>query len=590
VAANTGNPADITQVLKALQTQLLSFSTGISRAVASMDRQADASNRGAESFSHLFSLLNSISLVDDNILLSRSTRDVSKALNEMGSTVRRWSKDFSTREGSDWRKSTVRGSSDRDSVGRFRGRGSGTGADFRRGKSNVRLTRGEMYVALFGTGGGGSGGGPGGPSGGAGSDYMSQQEGEFDTEFSGGGVSARRGRDRGMRRERNISRFSGRFATDGVSGAKDKRGGFGWSRNEIKGFNNQTLEATRTVTGFAAQIQKGNVVARQMHLGLAGLVTGIQNVIQAASPDAMNTLRISFEFLAASIGRTFIPEIVKVSFTLQRWARQIREGDQELLNFVKNVALAAGAVLALGVALPMAVNAIAAFVHLGSMVWNVIGALGGFRGMLLALGANPALAPMIVLGGAASMVAKKFYDLADAINKNVDDQKNAPGRAAAARENDQEIKEARKRFKGKDDEYEAWLKERETQARNAQAANLRGGGGAGASEDRALEQRRLIYQQEREDLHRKRSGLPKLDRGVGKSGGEGLLDLRNNNQPSYSQLEDVYQRVQLAALQDNPAQAELKRWQDEVRTLLIKTAEASNRTAETIGRVGGATR
>lgn len=319
----------------------------------------------------------------------------------------------------------------------------------------------------------------------------------------------------------------------------------------------------------AAGLQRFQQNARMV--GMAGMAAGGAAIGAAsvASPLAGDTLQGSMKLLTATVGRDFIPLVMKLSFTLQGAARWWKELDPAIKSttaeVVKMVAMAGAASLAfLGLA------KVLSFVKAHPIMSAIAGGVG--IGTLINESVNKAGEKQFA-GGQADINGISWKDV---LNDGRMAELRAMGpNAGAAAEKDWRQKKA---------EYEAAANE----SNNYQKGF---GGGIISGLDRASDfdgsrQKALI-----EDATRKQAEWTKAemrwkgiagdapkDGTVGDNKGKGAEAAAKGNRnllgsfgpSSYSSLGDFYRQMNLATTGGSELEAELQKIQEQTRDEIIK--------------------
>jgi hypothetical protein len=141
----------------------------------------------------------------------------------------------------------------------------------------------------------------------------------------------------------------------------------------------------------------------------------ISGFVAAASPDAMNTLALSFKLLAAEIGTAFIPYMVQAIALTQRaafWVESLSDGQKDAMaqTALWTVGLAGGAfaLSKLWSAIMLVVGALSSLSQAGAAL-SGIGA-GGF-------GLGPVAAMIAAITIDLKLLKDQFFDFFDSVNK-----------------------------------------------------------------------------------------------------------------------------------------------------------------------------
>lgn len=321
----------------------------------------------------------------------------------------------------------------------------------------------------------------------------------------------------------------------------------------------------------AAGLQRFQQNARMV--GMAGMAAGGAAIGAAsvASPLAGDTLQGSMKLLTATVGRDFIPLVMKLSFTLQGAARWWKELDPAIKSttaeVVKMVAMAGAASLAfLGLA------KVLSFVK-AHPIMTAMG-LGAGIGTLVNERNNAAGAKQFA-GGQADINGIAWKDVLN--DGRMAELRSMGAGAGAAAEKDWRQKKA---------EYEAAA----TESNNYQKGWLGGGGWkAGVQRNNDWDgstQKELIEKATRAQAEWTKSEMrwkgiagdaPK-DATVGDSRGKGAEAAAKGNRnllgsfgpSSYSSLGDFYRQMNLATTGGSELESELQKIQEQTRDEIIK--------------------
>jgi hypothetical protein len=341
------------------------------------------------------------------------------------------------------------------------------------------------------------------------------------------------------------------------------------SEQEAHTTNTVTRENNNYLEGFGTKVEKfGEISSIVFKQGGAFLGTAAA----ASSPDAYATLSGSFKLLAAQVGRSLMPAMVKVSYAVQNTAHWFGQLSESTRSTVGNVAM-----LGVGIAGVMTVipGMIRAFSTLG--IGTGVGLAGAAA---VGYGAYKA----IKIGEASDVMEAAGHEkplTKGEINTILESDESAELANMSPEQRKEHIKKRRK-------DLTAAMNEQQEIIDDNTPDSLIGGmfTDTEALKEAAIKKSKIQKQlSELVPLEYKHvHGITDVQKVMGSPSYNSkekealftahnlMLDLQSHSQPAYMGIDELYKKIQLEALAETPLQQEIRKIQIEQRDALLKIA------------------